>query len=589
MKIRDIIPTALGEQPARLLIENARILNVFTGELEAPTTIAVHRKRIAGIGDYTSGEAVLDAGGRTVLPGFIDAHLHIESSMLVPRQFARAVLSRGTTTVIADPHEIANVLGADGVAYMLRSTEGIPLNVYIGVPSAVPATRFETSGAYLGTDDMIDLVDRHPKRIIALGEVMNYPAVLARDRELLTKIEILRSRYKKIDGHAPGLTGKQLNAYLCAFIRSDHECSTPEEALEKVSRGMHIFIREGSAARNLEALIGAVNERNHGSFSFCTDDRDPLEILTEGHIDYLVRRAIARGLDPVLAVRMATLNPARYFGLRSMGAVAPGYKADMLLVDDLESLTIHAVIKDGEVVVRDGELVAPIEGDYNDLPAVLGHFRMPPLSLEALEVQARPGARLRVINVGEHSLLTDEVHVEPRVVDGLAAADPARDIAKLAVVDRHTGRNITVGFVGNLGLRRGAVATSVGHDAHNASVAGMDDADMLLALRTIAASGGGLAVVLDGEVLASLELPVAGLMSNADLFEVTGRLEGIRAALRRLGSEREVLMTLSFVQLAVIPSLRMTDQGLVDVNAQCFVDLWVSPEQSPVQSTVPVM
>lgn len=574
MKIRDIIPTALGERPARLLIVNARVLDVFTGRIER-TRIAVHRKRIAGVGlEYDDAEAILDAEDRIVLPGFIDAHLHIESSMLVPRQFARAVLSRGTTTVIADPHEIANVLGTEGIRYMLRSTEGIPLDVYIGVPSAVPATRFETSGDYLGTDDMIDLVDRNPKRVIALGEVMNYPAVLARDRELLTKIEILRSRYKKIDGHAPGLTGRQLNAYLCAFIRSDHECSTPEEALEKVSRGMHVFIREGSAARNLDALITAVDERNHGSFSFCTDDRDPLEILDEGHVDHLVRRAIAHGLDPVLAVRMATLNPARHFGLRSMGAVAPGYKADLVFVDDLESMAIHTVVKNGDVVVSEGRLVDPVEGDFHDLPEALGHFRLPPLAVEDLRIPARPGRRIRVIRMQERSLLTEAEWVEPRVVGGLAVADPERDIAKLAVIDRHTGTHHCTGFVAGLGLRRGAVATSVGHDAHNAAVAGMHDADMLLALRTIAETRGGLAVVCDGEVRAKLPLPVAGLMSNGRLDDVVQQLRGIRAALATLGTEQEVLMTLSFVQLAVIPTLRMTDRGLVDVTRQCYVDLW---------------
>ncbi len=573
MKIRDFIPTALGTQRPDTLVKNARIVNVFTGEIER-ANIAICGKRIAGIGDYQDGEHIIDAEGHFVLPGFVDAHLHIESSMLVPRQFARAVLLRGTTTVIADPHEIANVLGTAGVDYMIRSTEGIPLNVYIGIPSAVPATRFETSGAYVGTDDMIDLLNRYPKRIIALGEVMNYPGVLARDRELLTKIEILRYRYKKIDGHAPGLSGKELNAYLCAFIRSDHECSTKEEALEKVSRGMHVFIREGSAARNLDALIGAVNERNHASFSFCTDDRDPLEILTEGHIDHLVRRAIAHGVDPIIAIRMATLNPARYFDMRSMGAVAPGYKADMLLVDDLRKLTIRAVIKDGEVVVRDGELTQPIQGDFSDLPETLGHFRTPTLDASTLRIEAHPGQQVRIIEVQEGSLLTEERLAEPKIVDGAAEADPVRDIAKLLVVDRHTGKHASVGFVGGLGITRGAVATSVGHDAHNLCAAGMNDRDMLLAAKTVAKGGGGLAVVADGEVLAALDLPVAGLMSNLDLFEVAQHMREIRTALSALGTEREVLMTLSFVQLAVIPTLRMTDQGLVDVMGQRFVDLW---------------
>lgn len=573
MKIRDLIPTALGDERPDVLVRDARILNVFTGELER-ANIAIHGKRIAGVGAYDDGAHVIDAGGRIVLPGFIDAHLHIESSMLVPRQFARAVLPRGTTTVVADPHEIANVLGTPGVDYMIRSTEGVPLDVYIGVPSAVPATRFETAGAYVGTEDMIDLVDRHPKRIIALGEVMSYPSVLARDRELLTKIEILRSRYKKIDGHAPGLTGKRLNAYLCAFIRSDHECTSEAEALEKVRRGMHVFIREGSAARNLDAVIGAVDERNHASFSFCTDDRDPLEILDEGHIDHLVRRAIARGVDPVIAVRMATINSARYFDMRSMGAVAPGYKADLVLVDDLRTVQIHSVVKNGRVVARQGELLEEIDGDYDDLPTALGQFHLPPLTAEMLRVPARAGSRLRVIQVMERSLATEARELEARIADGHAVADPERDVAKLLVVDRHRGEHFTVGFVGGLGLARGAVATSVGHDAHNLCAAGMDDDDMLLAARTIAETGGGLAVAAGGRVLAKLALPVAGLMSSLELFEVARQLRAIRAALRECGSEREVFMTLSFVQLAVIPSLRMTDRGLVDVEAQRFVELW---------------
>lgn len=368
MKIRDIIPVALGQQRARSVVRGARILNVFTGETES-SDIALFRKRIAGIGDYADAEEEIDARGLYALPGFIDAHLHIESSMLVPRQFAKAVLLRGTTTVVADPHEIANVAGTDGIDYIIRSTDGIPLNVYIGIPSAVPATQLETSGASLGTDEMIEFVDRNLKRVIALGEVMNYPAVLGCDRELLTKIEILRHRYRKIDGHAPGLSGKRLNAYLCAFIRSDHECTTKDEALEKVRRGMQVFIREGSAARDLDNLIGAVTPLNQHCFSFCTDDRDPLAILTEGHIDHLVRRAIHSGVDPLTAIRMATINTANYFNLRSMGALAPGYKADMVFVSDLEKLDIRMVIKDGRVVVSEGRLVEEVSGTFSDVIA----------------------------------------------------------------------------------------------------------------------------------------------------------------------------------------------------------------------------
>ena len=574
MKIRNIIPVALGNEPAHVVVRGARVFNVFTGELE-DGSIAIYRKRIAGIGDYTDAHAEIDASGLIALPGFIDAHLHIESSMLVPRQFAKAVLMRGTTTLIADPHEIANVLGTDGVDYMIRSTEGIPLNVYISLPSAVPATRFETSGAYVGTDDMIDVVDRYPKRVIALGEVMNYPAVLARDRELITKIEILRHRYKKIDGHAPGMRGKRLNAYVCAFIRSDHECTTAEGALEKVRRGMQIFIREGSAARNLEALLPAVTRENHPFFSFCTDDRDPLEILSEGHIDHLVRTAIARGIDPLVAIRMATINTARYFNLRSMGALAPGYKADMVFVDDLESMEIRMVVKDGRIVVRDGELVDPVTGEFEDLPDSLGTFRMPDLGLDDLAIPAREG-KVRAIRVHDGSLLTEEVHLAPRIADGKAAADPDQDLAKVMVADRHRGESFTLGFIQGLGIRKGAIATSVGHDAHNLCTAGMDDADMLFAAERVQAANGGMVVVHEGRVLASLDLPVAGLMSDRDLFEVTDRLTKMRRALAELGTNREVFMPLSFVQLAVIPTLRITDRGLVEVETQRFRDLWVS-------------
>lgn len=572
MKIRDLIPTALGDEPADLLLRDARILNVFTGEIER-SNIAVHRKRIAGIGDYDRAVREIDVGGRFVLPGFIDAHLHIESSMLVPRQFARAVLSRGTTTVMADPHEIANVLGAKGIDYIIRSTEGIPLNVYVCIPSAVPATRFETSGAELGPDDMIELIDRYPKRIVALGEVMNYPGVLAMDRELITKIEILRSRYKKIDGHAPGLTGRQLNAYLCAFIRSDHECSTADEALEKVRRGMQVFIREGSAAHDLDALLPAVTDANQHCFCFCTDDRDPVEIRRDGHIDYLVRRAIARGLPPVTAIRMATLNTARHFNLRSMGAVAPGYKADLLIVDDLADLSIRTVIKDGVAVVEDGRMIAPMVGDFGDLPGSLGEFRLPDLPEGCLRVPVA-GTRVRVIRVINRSLLTQAETLEPRVVDGAAVADPDRDVAKLAVFDRHRGSGFSVGFVRGLGLRHGAIATSVGHDAHNLCAAGMNDDDMLLAARHAASLGGGLVVVDGGRILACLALPVAGLMSKLELDQVHDALLEVREATRALGTENEVFMGLSFVQLAVIPSLRLTDRGLVDVAEQRFVPLW---------------
>ncbi|AEX85864.1 adenine deaminase [Marinitoga sp. 1135] len=573
MKIKDIIPVALGEEMPDVLIKNAKLVNVFTGEIEE-TNIALFRKRIAGIGDYNEGKEIIDLKGKYILPGFINAHLHIESSMLAPRQFAKAVLLRGTTTVIADPHEISNVLGLDGLEYMIKSTEGIPLNVYIAIPSAVPATNMETTGARLGPEDMVGFVDTYPNRIIALGEVMNFPGVLNRDPELLTKIEILRHKYKKIDGHAPGVTGKALNAYIDAFIRSDHECSTEPEALEKISKGMHVFIREGTAAKNLDDLIGAVNIMNHHNFSFCTDDREPLDILHEGDIDYLVRRSIQKGVDPIIAIRMATINTARYFNLRSMGAIAPGYKADMIVVDDLENLNIRMVIKDSKVVVKDGELVDEMKGLYDDLPKRFGKVILPEFSVEDLKVKPESN-KMRVIEVFEGSLLTKELIVEPKVENGVVVSDIERDIIKIAIFERHTGSGFSKGFVKGFKLKSGAVGTSVGHDSHNIGIIGTNDEDMYIAAKEIERMNGGMVVVKDGKVLSRVPLPIAGLMADKELFEVVEELEYQEEQLKKLGGIKEVFMTLSFIQLAVIPELKITDRGLVDVNKQKFVELFV--------------
>jgi adenine deaminase len=573
VKIRDIVPVAMGEKPADVLLSNARILNVFTGRLEEGN-IALFRKRIAGIGDYTEGKDVIDLKGGIVLPGFIDAHLHIESSMVSPREFARAVLSRGTTTVIADPHEITNVLGIEGLEYMIRTTEGIPLNVYIALPSAVPATELETAGARLGAEDMVSLVDKYPQRIIALGEVMNYPGVLRRDRELIAKIEILRHEYKKIDGHAPGLTGKQLNAYIDAFIRSDHESTTASEALEKVSRGMQVLVREGTAAKNLEALLKAVDVQNHSFFSFCTDDRDPLDIIREGHIDYLVRKAIRLGLDPVIAVRMATINTALHYNLRSMGAVAPGYKADMVVVNDLVELAIETVIKDSCVVARHGSIVAPLEGVYHAPLENSAPMFLPDFSIESFRIPARSKS-IRVIGMKDDDLYTDSVVMDAKVENGFAVADPVRDLAKVAVLDRYEGAHLSKGFAGGFGIRQGAVATTIGHDSHNLCVAGVTDEDMLLAVKRVQSLKGGIAVVVDGTIRAEIALPIAGLMSDMDLDEVVDKLKTLKKAVSAMGSDKDILMLLSFIQLAVIPELKLTDRGMVNVPQQCFVDLFV--------------
>ena len=572
MRIRDIIPIALGEKEADVLLKNAKIVNVFSGDIEE-ANIALYRKRIAGIGDYKKGKKIIDLKDAFIVPGLIDAHLHIESSMLSPREFARAVLPRGTTTIIADPHEIANVIGLDGVEYMIKITEGIPMNVYITLPSAVPATELETSGARLGVEDMIGFLEKHP-RILALGEVMNFPGVLSRDRELIAKIELLRHRYKKIDGHAPGLRGKKLNAYIDAFIRSDHESTRPDEAEEKLRRGMQVFIREGSAAKNLHALLPIVNDMNHHYISFCTDDRSPEDILREGHIDYMVREAIKYGIPPVIAIRMATINTARYFNLRSMGAIAPGYKADFLVVNDLKEFRIEMVIKDSQIVARNGEMVVDVSGIFPESNGRIGPMNPAKLSLNDLLIEDR-GKRIRVIKLVKDNLITEEVKLKPKVKNGKILPDKERDISKILVVDRYTGKNFSVGFVTGLGLTHGAIGTSVGHDSHNISIAGQNDRDILHALDEIKRMGGGLVVVDNQKTLAKLPLPICGLMSDRTLEEVNKKLHILQKATRTLGCSYDPFMTLSFIQLPVIPEIRITDRGIVKVSSQRIVPLWV--------------
>ncbi len=571
MKISNIIPVALGNKKADVLIKNAKVLNVFSGNIEE-TNVALYKKRIAGIGDYNEADKIIDLKGMYLLPGFIDAHLHIESSMLSPREFAKAVLSRGTTTVIADPHEIANVLGIDGIEYMIKATEGIPLNVYIGIPSAVPATKLETSGAILGPEDMVGLLDKYPRRIIALGEVMNFPGVLNLDRELITKIEILRHKYKKIDGHAPGLSGKELNAYIDAFIKSDHECTNIDEALEKISKGMQVFIREGSAAKNFDDLIGAVSIRNHQFFSFCTDDRDPVDIVNEGHIDNLVRRSIAMGIDPIIAVRMATINTARYFNLRSMGAIAPGYKADMLVVDDLSKLNIKMVIKDSKIAVENGSVVESFEGIHS-VPNNLGKVILPKFDKKDIEVEAK-GDKIHVIEVFEKTLMTKSLILDAKIENNLVVADPENDVAKIVVFNRHTGEGYSIGFIKGLGLTKGAIALSIGHDSHNLCAAGMNDEDIETAAKEIEKMNGGIVSVLNGEILARLPLPIAGLMSNKSLYEMVEENKKLKKSLNILGSEKDIFMTLSFVQLPVIPEIRITDKGIIDVKNQKILSIF---------------
>lgn len=576
VNIIDIIPVARGKQPADLLLKNARIVNVFSGEIER-ANIAIFRKRIAGIGDYSEGKQVIDLHGAYVVPGLIDAHLHIESSMVSPVEFAKTVLPRGTTTVIADPHEIANVLGLDGVEYLIKSTEGVPLNLYIMLPSSVPATNLENNGARISVMDMIGFVEKHP-RVLGLGEVMNYPDIINGDHDSIAKIELLRHKYKKIDGHIPGISGKDLNAYICAFIRSDHECTNVEEAKEKLARGMQILVREGSVARNLDELLPLINEKNYPFISFCTDDKHPNDILNEGHIDYMIRYAIKKGIDPITAVRAATINTARHYNLRSMGAIAPGYKADFVIVDNLEEFRISMVFKDSKLIAENGKLVIDINREQFPLEEV-NTFKCPHIEEKDLEVLNK-GENIRVIRVYGDDVLTKELRMEPKTKDGRIVSDVNRDILKVASICRYCEeKSMAIGFINGTGLKQGAVATSVGHDAHNMSVIGTNDADMVVAANRVIDMGGGLVIANSGKVLAELPLPIAGLMSNLSSKEVAERLGHLKTVLKELGCEvPDLFMTLSFVQLSVIPELRITNQGLVDVINNNFVSLFIGKE-----------
>ncbi|MCL6092761.1 MAG: adenine deaminase [Actinobacteria bacterium] len=546
------------------------MIDVFSGAI-VQTGIALHRGRVAGLGDYDAAE-VIDLEGRFVCPGFIDGHIHVESTMLTPPEFARAVIPLGTTAVVIDPHEIANVLGEAGIEYMLESSHGLPVTFYVMLPSCVPTTAMETAGARLDSAALARLIGR--ERVIGIAEMMDYPGVLAGDPEVMAKLAVAGGR--RVDGHAPGLSGKDLAAYAGAGISSEHECVTAAEALEKLRAGMHIHLREGSTARNLRELIGVVDAGNSHHFSLVTDDRHPGDLLAEGHINYLVRLAIGEGVPPVTAIRMATLNTAVHYGLDRVGAVAPGYAADLLVLDDLKAVTVSRVFKDGREVARDGRAA----GFDSPAPGGVIHdtVNIDIDSLEDLGVPApAPGGRLRVIGIVPQQIVTEELRTEPLIENGLAVADPGRDILKLTVIERHhASGNVGIGFVHGLGLKSGALASTVAHDSHNIIAAGVSDDDIRVAVRELRRLGGGIAVAAAGEVLASLALPVAGLMSDRPVAEVAAGAGQAIAAAAELGCILpDPFITMSFLALPVVPKLKLTDRGLVDVEQFRIVELFV--------------
>ena len=550
-----IIAVAAGREKADLVLKNAKYLNVFSNEFLCGD-IAVANGLIAGVGKY-DGKTEIDVSGKLVLPGFIDAHIHLESSMVTPAEFAKAVVAHGTTTVITDPHEITNVMGIDGVEYMIQASQNLPIDVHFMMPSCVPATEIDESGAELDCKDIDLYLDN--KKVLGLAEMMNYVGVINGDKNVLSKIVTSQSHHKKIDGHAPELSGNDLNAYIAAGVYSDHECSTFENALEKLRKGQFIMIREGTAAHNLKALMPLLTQQYYSRCMFATDDKHPSDLLYGGHIDYIVKQALKNGADPIVALKTATHHAARYFLLNNKGAIASGYLADIVVVDNLEDFNVETVFKRGKLVF-DGEVKdfsAPTV-DEKLAEKCFDTFHLDSVTPSSFKVDGKLG----LIGLVGGELLTRNLGTADKI-------DVEKDILKIACIERHKGTNhIGVGYVKGYSLKSGAVATSVAHDSHNIITVGCNDDDIAVAVNTIRDSKGGIAVVENGKIKALLELPIAGLMSDEPLTTVNEKLENAKLSAYELGADKSIdpFMTLSFLSLPVIPSLRITTKGVFDAE-----------------------
>lgn len=593
--LKKMMDVAAGRRKASLVLKGGTIVNVFTERTEIGD-IAIEDGCIAGIGEY-DGLVNVDMTGRYICPGFIDGHIHIESSMVSPPEFEKAVLPHGTTTMITDPHEIGNVAGCQGVDYMLKATEGLSLDAFFVMPSCVPSTELDESGAVLGPEDIKPYYEN--PRVLGLAEVMNSVGVVAGQEDLMGKLTEAGRRGKVIDGHAPFLRGNELNAYVCSGVWSDHECSDAGEALEKLGRGQWIMIREGTAARNLEALMPLFEAPYYERCMLVTDDKHPGDLISMGHIDYIIRRAVSLGADSIRAIKMGTFNAARYFGLKDRGAVMPGLRADLAVLEDLKDIRVAAVYKDGVLTAKEGVCLGagkekkrnyaageePRSGSREDtesaektaggletaFPRVFNSFHMDEVTLEDLVLEQK-GAMERVIQFKPHELLTEERLVPWQNTPGLApGVSLEQDIVKAAVFERHlhTGHK-GLGFVGGYGLKKGAVATSVAHDSHNLIVVGTNDRDMVLAANAVRKNRGGLAVAAEGQVLGELALPIGGVMSRLSVEEVEEQLQALKVLTRQLGisSDIDAFMTLAFVSLPVIPKLRINTYGVIDVDRQ---------------------
>lgn len=550
-----IIAVAAGREKADLVLKNAKYLNVFSNEFLCGD-IAVANGLIAGVGKY-DGKTEIDVSGKLVLPGFIDAHIHLESSMVTPAEFAKAVVAHGTTTVITDPHEITNVMGIDGVEYMIQASQNLPIDVHFMMPSCVPATEIDESGAELYCKDIDLYLDN--KKVLGLAEMMNYVGVINGDKNVLSKIVTSQAHHKKIDGHAPELSGNDLNAYIAAGVYSDHECSTFENALEKLRKGQFIMIREGTAAHNLKALMPLLTQQYYSRCMFATDDKHPSDLLYGGHIDYIVKQALKNGADPIVALKTATHHAARYFLLNNKGAIASGYLADIVVVDNLEDFNVETVFKRGKLVF-DGEVKdfsAPTV-DEKLAEKCFDTFHLDSVTPSSFKVDGKLG----LIGLVGGELLTRNLGTADKI-------DVENDILKIACIERHKGTNhIGVGYVKGYSLKSGAVATSVAHDSHNVITVGCNDDDIAVAVNAIKDSKGGIAVVENGKIKALLELPIAGLMSDEPLTTVNEKLENAKSSAYELGADKSIdpFMTLSFLSLPVIPSLRITTKGVFDAE-----------------------
>ncbi len=569
MSLEEIIETARGKIEADLVIKNAQIINVLTEEIYQ-SDVAVKDNIIAGIGTGYKGKKEIDAKGKYLSPSFIDGHVHIESSMLMPSEFARLVVPTGTTTIVADPHEISNVIGLHGISFMREASKNLPLDIYMTLPSCVPASPYETSGFELNSYDLSLLIDS--PWVLGIAEMMNFPGVINLDKEVLSKIKLGIEKNKRIDGHSPYLSGKDLCAYIAAGVSSDHECNNMNEAIEKLRLGMYLMVREGSAAKDLDALSPVLKKFPTRKCMFVTDDRYP-DALKE-HINMMVRKSVENGISPIKAIQMASINTAEYFGLKEVGAIAPGYKADMLLLDNLEDFKPSYVIKNGEIVAKDGNLVINIE--KKNFSSLRGTVNIRWLDKEDLKIKAK-SSKVRAIEVKDGQLVTKCVDADINVVNGFAESNLNDDVLKILVIERHKASgNIGIGFVKGFGIKEGAIASTVAHDSHNMIVIGTNDDDMLKAIKELVKSQGGKVIIRNNEVVAKLDLPIAGLMSEDYAENFLSKYKKLKEGEKIIGSAlEEPFMTMSFLSLSVIPELKLTDKGLMDVVNNKFTELFI--------------